>query len=176
MNLELLESKSQAYFEQSLAHEFMHVMEDRIYACAQERGIEYLNYWESFTPGQGAYYYSYFDENGLEISDPAYTAAAGEIDGSPSEVWFLDSYSRSYPLEDRARILEYLYAGEDGLYAGVFQEPHIQAKAQYLCAVIRECFPSCANAARLPWETFVDPTPFSQYLEAVMAYEPLALG
>lgn len=174
MNLDLLETRSQAYLEQSLAHEFMHVMEDRIYACSQEDGIDYLTYWEYFTPGEGAYFYSYFDESGVEVHDPAYTVAGKDLDGG--EVWFLDSYSRSYPLEDRGRILEYLYAGEEGAYAQAFHETHIRDKAQYLCAVIRACFPSCAGADRLPWETLVDPVPFSRYQEAVLAFESLAKG
>ena len=174
MNLDLLGDRSQAFFEQSLAHEFMHVMEDRIYACAVEDEIDYLAYWECFTPGEEAYFYSYFDENGVEIQDPTFTLAGRGLEGG--EVWFLDSYSRSYPLEDRGRILEYLYAGPEGAYAQAFEEPHIRDKAQYLCAVIRACFPSCAGADRLPWEMLVDPVPFSQYREAVMAFEPLAKG
>ncbi|OLA31609.1 MAG: hypothetical protein BHW33_01915 [Firmicutes bacterium CAG:137_57_8] len=174
MNLDLLETRSQAYLEQSLAHEFMHVMEDRIEACFREDGIDYLAYWEYFTPGEGAYFYSYFDESGVEVHDPAYTVAGKDLD--EGEVWFLDSYSRSYPLEDRGRILEYLYAGEEGAYAQAFHETHIRDKAQYLCAVIRACFPSCAGADRLPWETLVDPVPFSRYQEAVMTFQPLAKG
>ena len=174
MNLDLLETRSQSYFEQCLAHEFMHVMEDRIYACIEETGIDYLAYWETFAPEPDAYYYSYFDEDGLEISDPAYTAT-GEEPGS-GQIWFLDSYSRSYPPEDRARILEYLYAGEESMYADMFQEPHIRDKAQYLCAVIRACFPSCAGVETCPWETLVEPVSFSSYAQAVMAYEPLAKG
>ena len=174
MNLDLLETRSQAYLEQSLAHEFMHVMEDRIEACFREDGIDYLAYWEYFTPGEGAYFYSYFDESGVEVHEPAYTVAGKDLD--EGEVWFLDSYSRSYPLEDRGRILEYLDAGEEGAYAQAFHETHIRDKAQYLCAVIRACFPSCAGADRLPWETLVDPVPFSRYQEAVMTFQPLAKG
>lgn len=60
-----------AYLEQSLAHEFRHVMEDRIEACFREDGIDYLAYWEYFTPGEGAYFYSYFDESGVEVHGPA---------------------------------------------------------------------------------------------------------
>ena len=80
MNLDLLETRSQAYLEQSLAHEFMHVMEDRIEACFREDGIDYLAYWEYFTPGEGAYFYSYFDESGVEVHDPAYTVAGKDLD------------------------------------------------------------------------------------------------
>ena len=33
-----------------------------------------------------------------------------------------------------------------------------------------------AGADRLPWETLVDPVPFSRYQEAVMTFQPLAKG
>ena len=65
---------------------------------------------------------------------------------------------------------------KEGAYAQAFHETHIRDKAQYLCAVIRACFPSCAGADRLPWETLVDPVPFSRYQEAVMTFQPLAKG
>lgn len=159
------------FFRQTMAHEFMHAMEDRIYACEQEDGIAYLGYWESFSPADDAYFYSYFDENGMEVSDPAYTAASGLL---PTQVCFLDSYSRSFPHEDRARILEYLYAGQDSSYAYLFQGGIIREKAQYLCAVIRQCFPSCQG--QLPWQTLVEPVEFSQYQAAVEAYVPVAKG
>lgn len=171
MNLEY--AGSVGFFRQSLAHEFMHVMEDRIYAMEAERGIPYLSYWESFEPGEDAYFYSYFDANGLEVSDPAYTAASDLL---PTEVSFLDSYSRSYPNEDRARILEYLYAGEDGAYAYLYQGGRIREKAEYLCAVIRACFETCREAETLPWETLVEPADFSEYQSAVETYAPQAKG
>lgn len=171
MNLEYAGSLS--FFRQSLAHEFMHVMEDRIYAMEAERGIPYLSYWESFEPAEDAYFYSYFDASGLEISDPTYTAASELL---PTEVSFLDSYSRSYPNEDRARILEYLYAGEGGAYAYLYQGGRIREKAEYLCAVIRACFETCRAAETLPWETLVEPVDFSEYRSAVETYEPQAKG
>lgn len=161
------------FFRQTLAHEFMHAMEDRIFACEQERGIPYLNYWESFSPGPDAYCYSYFNAQGLELSDPTYTAGS---DLPPEEVSFLDAYSRSYPHEDRARILEYLYAGETSTYAYLYRDGKVREKARYLCAVIRECFPSCREARRLPWETMVDQVPFARYAQAVMSYQPVAKG
>lgn len=161
------------YFRQTLAHEFMHAMEDRIFACEEADGIHYLGYWESFEPGEDAYYYSYFDEDGLEVSDPAYTAAS---DLQAWEVSFLDSYSRTFPHEDRARVLEYLYAGADSEYAYLFQEGELRDKAMYLCAVIRQCYPSCREAESLPWESLVGPASFETYREAVASYVPVAKG
>ena len=66
--------------------------------------------------------------------------------------------------------------GEEGAYAQAFHETHIRDKAQYLCAVIRACFPSCAGADRLPWETLVDPVPFPGIREAVMTFSPWQKG
>lgn len=158
---------------QNLAHEFTHVMEDRIYACTQERGLDYLTYWEALSPPD-TYYYSYFDETGEEVSDAGSTAESAPED--LEEIWFLDAYSKTYPSEDRARILEYLFAGEQSRYAYAFQGEPIRRKAQYLCAVIRACFPSAETARDLPWERMVSVPPFSEFQEAVQAYVPVAQG
>lgn len=158
---------------QNLAHEFTHVMEDRVYACTQERGLDYLTYWEALSPPE-SYYYSYFDETGEEVSDAGFTAESAPED--LEEVWFLDAYSKTYPSEDRARILEYLFAGEESRYAHAFQGEQIRRKAQYLCAVIRECFPSAKAAQDLPWERMIAVPPFSEFQEAVQTYVPIAQG
>lgn len=158
---------------QNLAHEFTHVMEDRIYACAQERDLDYLTYWEALSPPD-AYYYSYFDEKGEEVSDAGSTAEP--VPEDLDEIWFLDAYSKTYPSEDRARILEYLFAGEGSRYAYAFQGEPIRRKAQYLCAVIRACFPSAETAQDLPWERMISVLPFSEFQEAVQTYVPVAQG
>ncbi len=79
------------------------------------------------------------------------------------------------PLEDRGRILEYLYAGEEGLRPGLSRNPH-PGQGPVPVRGDPRLLPSCAGADRLPWETLVDPVPFSRYQEAVMTFQPLAKG
>ena len=124
----------------TIAHEFMHVMENRIDQHGWDTGIDYLTYWMSYVPEPDLYFFNYFDYQDPDLNPSDYTAGSGL---PMEEVLFLDSYSRTMPTEDRARVLEYLYAGEDSTYKDYLQTGILKQKAEYLCAVIRECFPSC---------------------------------
>lgn len=157
----------------TLAHELMHMMEQRIYHTSSERGMNYLDYWISFLPDPSLYYYSYHNENGTEITDSAYTAWS---DTPMEEVLFLDSYCRTMPTEDIARMMEHLYLGEKSPFAQQLRTGIIAQKAQYLCALIRECYPSCQIEGKLPWEALVETVPFSEYEEAVRNYVSKPLG
>lgn len=158
-------------FRATLVHEFMHMMESRINECAVKDNMPYLPYWMSFAPAPDAYVYSYVGEDGMIFWDSTYTAAS---DIPMEEVSFLDAYSRTFPEEDRARILENLYLGANSPfpYKDVLQSGKMAEKAQYLCALIRHCFPSCQIEQKLPWETLVDVVPFNEYEEAVKVYQP----
>lgn len=131
-------------YSRVLAHEMMHIMEHRI------DGIDFdiLTPWVDLTPGgYDAYYFSYHDEYGNEIANGENTYYY-EID--PEQVYFVDAYSKSYPGEDRARVFEKLMeSGGDPYFADC---PILMAKAQFLCQVIRENFPSVANIVRAAWE------------------------
>ncbi|MFR8874314.1 MAG: hypothetical protein ACLVHV_13245 [Oscillospiraceae bacterium] len=167
LNIDYLNTVTDLQFEQILAHEFMHVMENRIAVCEEERNMPYLDYWYTFVPGLDAYYECYLDENGENIQDVTYTMAGCNSRSDRDDVWFTDSYARTFPTEDRARIMEVAYSNGSTEYATVFQFPHLMEKAQYLCAVIRECFPSCAQAEELPWEQLIETVPFESYRQAV---------
>ena len=160
-------------FRGTMAHEFMHIMEYRISKHCTEMQLPYLPYWNRFTPIDNAYFYSYTDDNGKEYHDLAYTVGGVS---SPEEAFFLDPYSRTYPKEDRARIFEHLCLGKHSPFQESLKTGPLAQKAQYLCAMLRECFPSCQNAEYLPWEASVNTVPFSNYEEAVRAYESEALG
>ncbi|MBQ2558536.1 MAG: hypothetical protein II553_05950, partial [Lachnospiraceae bacterium] len=69
------------------------------------------------------------------------------------DIWFTDIYARTYPTEDRARIMEALMEYPEGMLTEYLSCPHLRAKAECLCAMIRAAFPSIA-ACREPvrWE------------------------
>lgn len=157
----------------TLVHELMHVMEQRILQHGSENGLDYFGYWISFLPDPSLYYYSYHNENGTEITDNAYTAWS---DTPMEDVLFLDSYCRTMPSEDIARMMEHLYLGEKSPFAQQLQTGVIAQKAKYLCAVIRNCFSSCQIDDKLPWESLVDPVPFSEYEDAVRNHVSKPLG
>ena len=154
----------------TIAHEFLHVMENRINAHGLDTGLEYTDYWMSFVPDPDLYFYNYRDYQDYDKHPEEYT-----VSGTQTPL-FLDSYSRTLPTEDRARMFEYLYLGETSEYYSRLRTGVLREKAEYLCAVIRECFTTCQIQGRLPWENGIDIVPFSEFEDAVRSYVPVALG
>lgn len=159
-------------FEKILAHEFMHVLEDRLEEAAGKSHWPVLFLWHRLGPQEAedyGFHFRYTDPEGYTLSDTAYTAQGPDARERPDQVWFIDAYSRTMPLEDRARIFEYLLA--PGSLEDPFQHPRIRRKAQILCALIREAYPSVAALKKAPWEEGLPETDHQQLLEAV--YEEL---
>ena len=165
----------------TLMHEFMHLMEERILQCEWSGDISYTSLWLAIKPEHlpDLYAYTYNDENGYLYSDDDYTAMGY---GRPeNEVLFIDAYSRTYPHEDRARVLEYLFMAREGDLSGnsyytdtyFTSYPYLKQKAQYLCALIRACFPSAAAVphGELPWEISSEVVPIA-YFEEVYTQNP----
>ena len=129
--------------EKALYHELYHVMETHILGNSIA-----LDQWAKLNPVGFEYDYDYL--------------ANAQRDGSeflqPDTRSFVDTYSMSYPKEDRARIFEYaMTAGSDSLFAA----SPLQYKLKMLCQGIREAFGLKKSTENFPWE---------QYLNQPMAY------
>lgn len=85
--------------------------------------------------------------------DNDYTANL-ERDGSKylqgDSRWFIDTYSMSFPVEDRATILEYAIMSRNKSY---FASDAMQAKLDTLCRGIREAF--VLTGGSYPWEQYL---------------------
>lgn len=93
----------------TLHHELSHAIDDKIIDMECLDQTEYLDdeYWKSINPefeGRDIYTYSY-EEFGWENSF-YYTSDDHLYDEDMSMVYFVDSYSMTFPTEDRARIFE----------------------------------------------------------------------
>lgn len=154
----------------NFAHEFMHLLEDRLWLLEEGNTPGILSAWDHLTTGSlpdRGYFYAYHDEQGREWADMQYTADDHAPGDDPHQVWFIDAYARTFPMEDRARVFEQLYAGSP--YAkSLFTLPNLRRKAQALNAAIRQAFPSVNRAQSAPWEKLVSPLPYPQALEAVL--------
>lgn len=128
-----------------LPHELSHVFDRRISYVGLQSGTDWLSVWEAATPFLDAYTYTYLNYH----ENSRYTAW---YETDENEVWFVDSYARTHPTEDRARIMEHLFHPEDGL-AEVLQYEHLQEKARLYCYILRQCFESCSTAEPLYWES-----------------------
>lgn len=157
-------SKYASQIKQTLVHETMHMMEHRISEFSDQQDLLDYLYWENeLNTKRYPYYDAYTDENGDNISD-----YSGTYSDNLAEAWFIDAYSRSNWKEDRARIIENLYACNKYLFRN---SPHLRAKADFLCAIIRAAFPSVA-ACKEPvlWEIpfgIVDPEPYIEKLKII---------
>ncbi len=118
-----------------IPHELSHAFDRRIAYVSQQTGTDWMNVWESATKVSNPYAYSY--ENYWQWS--AYTPGG---ESNLSRVWFADEYARTFPTEDRARIMEYLFNSEETV-AFCFEYPHICEKAKLYCEILSTCFPSC---------------------------------
>ncbi len=123
---------------QDLHHGLFHWMETHIFAESTA-----FDRWDSLNPAGFSYDYD-FEAN---------TARNSGVYLFGEHRAFVDTYSMSYPSEDRARILEYaMLPGQEA----VFRPLAMQKKLQALCAGIREAFSLEDRADALLWEQYLD--------------------
>lgn len=149
---------AQSGYSSTFAHELMHIMEYRINEYATNSKKDILTYWNlSLNSPDYDYFFQTVDAEGHELTDPTATAKGGDPDA-----WFIDTYGRSDPLEDRARIIEYMYLQK----AELFESENLKAKGRFLISVIREVFPSIGSCTEpVLWEKLLgtDGPAFSDY-------------
>lgn len=127
------------YSQQALYHELYHVMETHVLTKSTA-----LDTWEALNPEDFTYSYSLEAGNNANVS----------VYLTPERRAFVDSYSMSFPMEDRARIFENaMLPGKEDL----FQTSTMQAKLRAVCQGIRDAYD-------LPQE----PCLWEQYLQQPM--------
>lgn len=129
------------YSEQALYHELFHVLETHILNESTA-----LDQWDALNPSDFVYAYSNQSEQDFSV----YLSGENRA--------FVDSYSMSYPKEDRARVWENAILPGN---AAMFKSATMQAKLASLCSGIREAY-----GLRKSEETFL----WEQYLHTPLAY------
>lgn len=130
------------YAQQALYHELFHVMETHLL-----NETSAFDDWDALNPSGFAYSYNYSPrpDSDLYLED---THRA-----------FIDSYSMSFPKEDRARIMEYaMLPAQEPL----FSQDILQRKLKTLCEGIRQAYGLRKSPETFPWE---------QYLKKSLAYQ-----
>ena len=131
----------------TVIHELTHAADYRF------AGEELLNEdeWNSMNPEGFLYYYSYINEKG-ESYETAGSLEHTAVSGCPADdVWFIDPYSKTYPMEDRARLMETLLSGRTP-YSGCFRGRHIQEKLSFYFRFLRETLDDGSWPSRTSWE------------------------
>ncbi len=128
--------------EQLFYHEACHVLDTFLYSNTRD-----LDVWNKQNPKGFEYDYSY---DLYETHDRKYLEGENRA--------FIDAYSRTYPKEDRALILEYAMMPGNEAY---FESKTMQKKLHLLCFSIRDAYNWKRDSRTFPWE---------QYLEEPLAY------
>lgn len=128
-------------YERTIHHELFHAVEGHL-----NDGEYYFDYdvWMTYNPDGFNYDFSY-TENELN-SDWSYVVGEGETEG-----YFVDLYSKSFPNEDRARIMEYAMM-EPELQTGCFESEPLRRKLSYICEQIRAGFDTTGWPEKTIWE------------------------
>lgn len=126
-------------------HENTHLMEKRLEAEAWKiNQTDYNQYWyeqlnSPECPSMQSYMWAQEGDN-----------LKGVYGFNRENAWYIDAYSKSTMLEDRARTMD---RGIHSQYAACYQSPHIERKLRFLNALIREVFPCVHNSeTEMFWE------------------------
>lgn len=123
--------------EQGLYHEICHALDTFLMANS---GV--LDTWDTLNPEGFEYDYN-FDAYQQRQESPYLTGKTRA---------FVDSYSMSYPKEDRARVFEYAMSGQHEEY---FESDTMQAKLAMICKAIRDAFGWKEDPRQFPWEQYL---------------------
>ena len=120
--------------EQDFHHELSHVIDDKMFmdSIQGKNNLYSEETWRSFNPPDFDYRYDY----------------SNYLDYDFNSQYFADSYSCTFPTEDRARIWE--YAMTDAVY--LFQEEPLRKKLDYYNRCVRESFDTTGWPELLPAE------------------------
>jgi len=126
------------YSDRTLYHELFHVMETHILGNSIA-----FDQWDALNPAGFAYDYDYRAnaqrDSGVFLQNETRS--------------FVDTYSMSFPKEDRARIMEYgMLPGNESL----FHSETMQAKLQKLCEGIREAYGLKKSEEAFLWEQYLN--------------------
>lgn len=147
-------------------------------AFAQEKGNYYLVVVDVYTAYQHTYYHEfshitdrrldwdaqlrpealYSDAGWMELQPEgfsfsySYDTLPWGVDSGSYDGWFVDSYSCTFPTEDRARIMEYAMIGWDW----ALETQPLQRKLSYYSQCIRDCFDTTLWPEITAWEKPLD--------------------
>ena len=144
-------------------HEIAHMIDDRLEseAWAEDDPFWSEEKWDALNPDGFSYYYAYNDENG-ELYDLNGSVRYTEQDKDyqkkkkTAEVYFIDTYSKTFPTEDRAVLMGTLLT--DNTKDELLRCPHILEKLEYYSEAIRQYFDPDGTLWKEPtiWERRIE--------------------
>lgn len=133
----------------TLIHEITHVTDYRLLGMQQLRESE----WNQLNPPGFAYYDAYLDDAGRDLRISGSGEYTSQTEEDPSRIYFHDSYSRTYAMEDRARLMESLFESDlSGIPDPCFSSPHVQTKLRFYFYTLRQAFANGRWPEETAWE------------------------
>ena len=132
--------------DSTLPHELSHVFDRHISSCSTMY-FDWMDIWEDVTPYDDAYLNTY---EGYGYATE-YTVG---YESNYDNIWFTDGYGRTYPTEDRARLMECMFDSETGYMKDLLKYDNLAYKARLYSYILRQCFTSCQVEEELYWERF----------------------
>lgn len=155
----------------TLIHELTHVTDYRLLGMHQLNERE----WNRLNPPGFSYYNAYVDEQGTDYRRTGSTEYTAVEETDPARIYFCDPYSRTYAMEDRARLMELLLTGTDRfsetdkagsnqadpekygtdpdpLWDKCFSSPHVQTKLRFYFYTLRQAFANSRWPQETAWE------------------------
>lgn len=154
----------------TVIHELTHVTDYRLLGMHQLQESE----WNLLNPPGFAYYNSYLDSKGSDLRTTASKEYTSMKETDPERIYFYDAYSKTYAMEDRARLMEKLLeplavealprepeasSGSTSISLQpdrCFSSPHIQAKLRFYFYTLRQAFENGKWPEKTVWETALD--------------------
>lgn len=130
-----------------LVHELTHVIDYRLLGMQQLREEE----WNQLNPPSFSYYNSYLDENGMDLRLSASQELTALSEEDPERIWFCDAYSKTFAMEDRARLMESLLEKNE-IADKLFSSPHIRTKLRFYFYILRQAFENAGWPEETVWE------------------------
>jgi len=135
----LVVMETETVYEGTVYHEFAHIIDRKLEwnSYYTENALFSEEAWLSHQPEGFEFAYTY-GETSVDIYDPAYDA------------WFVKPYSRRYPTEDRATLMEEAMIQNSYIFA---EKPGLAEKLAFYSACIRDCFNTEGWPPTAKWET-----------------------
>ncbi len=161
--------------EKTFVHEIMHAIDTYIELKFQNKKNGAYPNWYNYLPKNFEYNDDYFNEDGKPYDDMQYVYTGR---GVLKNVYFSESYQKTYQFEDRAVLFEYLFVTGTGFVDETakyrldkrFDITNIKDRAQYMCSVLRKCFKSVQATEQTQWEKALQLTADDFKLNVTKAY------
>lgn len=117
--------------------------------------------WNAMNPPGFSYYNSYIDEQGESYEYAGSSDHTADAGGPADEVYFIDAYSKTFGMEDRARLMENLMVSGSP-YAEFYRGKHLQEKLSYYFRFLRDTLSDESWPPATEWEEALESASVTQ--------------